>query len=396
MNALIWILFGAVFIIIAASIWIKATHPKQSQYSPNLQFNGETYDKADVVRDFLTIAFSNTLWNEDEARIDTSDNRLLHLLLRNFHDSPDRGWAQGLFSAFQFSDQEPWIRQYYKRNIRDFPRHGVINKWSGDITIGVSWPYTGSQVSPSNEAMVHEENARTVIKEQVLRLAPELSELTGRSVRFIDPGDPADSSNKFARIRIVLIRQTEQQNFFKTWRTHGAYAASFSHGSISEGQYALWGGVPFTPLARAQVDGYILPNSANDIGLAVCKIWPVVGDELMKALVTECLARVVGLPEMLQSQFGGILGHWNSAHDPHSLLVALDGKKAVKWGNSDVGPDTAMGAFPKNATDPARLYQEFTPYDRLMISLLYCSNIRSGMDKYAAIFAAESCLNKMN
>ena len=355
-----------------------------------IQINGKNYTYGEIVADFLNSAFSETLWNEDDSTVYAA---LLNGLITRYPELEQED-VQGRYKSENI--KHPWFAEHLYHS-KGWPRQNVINKWSNEITIGIDWPAYGlrakvEQDQPSRYSEGLEEYY-PVIEEQILALVPIINEVTGLPVRYISPEDPKDKTEKYARIRIVPIRHTNLKNNFKTLRwtylDPSPYSPTFRKSYESE----LWDAVPFTPGYRSQVDGYILPNPDNTINMAVCKIVPFLDKKLVQALVSECLVRALGIPDVSNLVDHALLGHWNKANDKYSKLPSLDGRKeSVKYedGSRSIAQNSEQTAQTNNEYVQV---QVVTPFDRFMLSLLYCETIKPGMDKYDVIEALAK--NKM-
>ena len=133
---------------------------------------------------------------------------------------------------------------------------------------------------------------------------------------------------------------------------------------------------------------------------------------MLQAMITECLLRALGLPGFSKLNTQSVLSNWNSPMDYLSKTQALDGDDA-KWKTKpsyederkflssakiiEVIKETTptsyeremqfLSNFPEDMAKTAKPYTVFTLYDRFLVSLLYCSAIEPGMDKYQTILA---------
>lgn len=369
-----------------------------------IRVGNQTYSKSQIIRDFLTVSFSNTLWNEEFSSEDAIKRKFdsVSQLVENYglYSNRDTKSKTYLTLRERFKKEAPWLWPYIAHE-NGFPKHNAINKWQKEITIGIDWPAFNSLEGKEPSGLPRVGVPRgpidsySVIQRQIEKLIPDLSKLTGLPVKFIEPGDPRERTEEFARIRIIprggsmWVVEGKPRVPFKTFKniTHSTF---YDMWFFTQNENDLFGGVVFTPGSRAQVDGYLLPNPDNSIGLAICKVpASVVGEKLMKALVTECLARSLGLPSLLDNRFDLSLGQWNLSHEKLSKTVSLDGYVETIFPKKPDAPVKSEQAkeLVRKFTDETHLYTELQPYDRALIALLYCPRLKPGMDKYQAIDA---------
>lgn len=333
----------------------------------------------DITQDFLQAAFTSKMWKQTE------------------YQEKHAGWWPSLFGHSEanywlslIEDETPWIAPFVARMGKDLPKDNVIHKWKGDISIGFDIPPYGKKCEKvaagrhcvnwysyaGGDDGVFDGDMYKTLEAQVLSLIPDMEVATKRRVTFIRNDTAEEKSRKHAKIRIVWMRGNAQKNYFKSF-----YPAcnSDSCSVSSAGWYAkireyLWGAVPFTPDARAQLDGYLLPYGDNNIGLAICRINPLVGADLVKSLVTECLIRSLGFTGLLE-EADSALGRWNKAHEPHSMRVGIDEGAYLPRGHRYFSTQP----FPHELTNKDNLKLSLSEKDRRLVRLLYCDDIQSGM-----------------
>lgn len=313
----------------------------------------------------------------------------------------ERWFGAGQDQAEMAGNAYPWFVQYV--NPEKLPDKDVVHKWEGEITIGFDWPTYSLSCSEENfstcrspastrneDSEVGYNRLQTLAEEQIKILIPEISNLTGLPVRYIPPNTKENASRRYARIRIVPITTTGQNNFFK--QAHLKPPANFriySRG-FSETEDALQGVVPFTPEARSQVEGYLLPLPDNSLGMSVCKIVEGLPPSLTKSLVTECLIRSLGFPALLK-QSPSALSNWNNGFDSTSMIYELDGPKALQV---DELKTSARYAAQIEYTDGAP--KSFSLLDKALIGSLYCNHVKSGMSRkeLVAVITSNNCREK--
>ncbi len=342
------------------------------------------------MRDFMGVAFSNTFWNQDRKN-DYPD--LFAAMIRTYQSRKileQDTFYKGLLRNIT------WLNPYVQ-DVSTFSRFGAVNKWTRGIAIGIDWPrYEQNIPHPKDGRELYQSvlsdrltGSYPEIQNQVEAMLPELSALTGLSVRFVAPNDPVEITEGFARVRIIPVKTKAVGNFFKSYRD--SFSAA-ERPMPDDFEYALIGAVPFTSGSRAQVDGYFIPDSSNAISLAICKINPAVGSNLLKALVSECLVRALGLPELSENE-EALLGAWNKAFERPDGLPPQ--QESVDFYNIFDQPymKAAGKPFPLERLKKGSVATGLSEYDRKMLRMLYCPQILPGMDKYQVftLLADGSC-----
>jgi hypothetical protein len=298
-----------------------------------MMFQMTMFSEKRTLADFAQAAFSAAKWNNDDTR-ECEGN-----------DAPVPGYVGG-----NLGDEGGWWRPFMKP-AKGFPKPCRLHRWEGnEITIGVDWPpqprtrqYPGERppVSAFSQGLFA---SWLQIEQQVRPLIPVLQKMTGKKVTFVPPGDPREYTADFARIRIIPVRTVG----FKMTR-RDAHAPPPGDWDILENEYQFWGGVPFSEDMDYQPDGYLLPHYDGSLGMAVCKIYPGYTEPVEKAMVSECLMRALGFPGVSTiTETTSVLTPWNA-----NFRANLD-------------PDLSA-------------YYKFLKYDRLLIKLLYCPAVKSGM-----------------
>lgn len=341
--------------------------PTNSSYEQeqdiNFTYDGKTYRKSDVIRDFISVAFSETQWYEYIGREAIAFTQLT-TMLRHRSQGEKNGYLDILKGGAD------WLQGYV--DINDLPKNGVLNRWGDDITIGIDWPPYKIGPSSGPQKDRHKEFYE-IARSEILKLAPPLSKATKREVKFIEPS-LGEYGQVYGKIRIIPVSTRGPGLFFKSPINK---SAPDGHLEISDLERKLWGAVPFTPYSRAQVDGYLLPKADNTLGIVICKINPIVGKDLVRALIKECLFRALGLPDTSQIKSSGILAAWNSEFE------SADGQvNGVIPDYNIVGQYDISGGyppFPSNQKKSSSIPTIFSEYDLSLVHLMYCSSIRPGM-----------------
>ncbi|MDI1229437.1 MAG: hypothetical protein PSY14_17295 [bacterium] len=353
---------------------------------------GAKYTKSQILRDFVSIAFSDTLWNEQYKSTNAVDAELdiFSQLVRSYDLYSAHNIDPSLESEFE--KEAPWLWPYVARK-DGFPRHNTLTKWTKGISVGIDWPaynkfdYKDSSGLPYIGTIRTPPESYEVIQRQVEKILPDLEKLTGLPVKFVGPKDPIDQTEDFARIRIipsgsVFVAEIDGKTRAQFKRNKSPSLSLRSKWSFIEYIDDLFGAISFTPYSRSQVGGFLLPEADSSIGLVVCNPMTEAGDALAKAMVTECLVRALGIPEMLSAGEKAVLGNWNKAYDKIAKTTALDNWKDVRpSGRVTFLTSKELGDY--NVAD--RLYDGLQAYDRSLVSLLYCPLLKPGMDKYQVL-----------
>jgi len=390
--------------------------------SEEFLLDGKKYRRSDLIADFVQAAFSDTMWNEDTGE-DYHDffSRRLYLLSRKYKGTADE-YTDGLH-AYRFSGKEGVL-----------PKLGVINKWSTDqVAVSIDWPIFSANNSTAN---IINKDGRTIsrwsdfasnpdatyslLEEIIQEVLPDIQKGTGLKISFQSPLSEKERSKDYARIRIVPVGAIWQKNFFKMYKLNHRLFPHVGEYSFLKEEYAgALNGVSFTPWQRSQVDGYLLPDANNALGSVICKVVPAIDRQLLKSLISECLVRAMGLPALVKSNDEVLLGAWNKAYDPYSKLVELDGRVAALYRYVAPGSKPSLKSIldkvdvtveerneiireylsPKNNFTPNYAPErEFmslkveqnkehgvTDFDRMMLKLIFCKAIKSGMTRHDVI-----------
>jgi len=354
------------------------------------------YQNSQIIWDFVQIAFSNALW------LETIEDQSFLVRSR----LTDR-------NLVQVPEAQKWMRKYLE-NPSMPARVGVINKWAmPEVTVGVGWP------SPTEGFFKHsppEQPSHDFIK-IVQAVTENIAKISGLKIKFIPPDSPKEKTDGFARIRVVPISATRLHNKYKSYIVDASY---FRHPRNHALQELLRNAVEFTPYSRSQVDGFFIPDSENQIEFAACRIANRLSHDMQVALITECLLRSLGMPETVKlfrgvghkeehrqrfqmSRKNFFLGLWNQAEDRSSKTIFHDGESAL-----DITSHEELTVFDEETKTMRSVYQPVKPlhwgeeaipnalkttvdrysitdYDAKMLSLLYCTSVKPGMDKEQVI-----------
>jgi len=369
----------------APAVKLTGTQPSELSAKPFFKLDGRPYPENRLLYDFVQVAFPRHLWMEDTL-------------------DPARALFQSRDKWDQLRTLYPWASEYIFRD-HGFPKSDVLNRWSKDITVSLGWPPRASAGPPknvleraarANTGRVQDGPADSIIKDQILKLAPQIAAATGIHLSFIEPYNETPSA--YANVRIITSGIFYVDNKFKTaHRQDDGSAREFS--GVTDFDDRFTEAVRFTPYARAQVDGYFVPDKNNTIDFAVCKLWPNFQPDLLRSLVTECIARSLGLPEMSILDNDAAVGHWDRAHDSETKRQILDGLgvNSTQLKLKPIGADhigqreeteraqeqlkQQVSHFPDEPLDSDAALLQLKEYDLAMLSILYCKNLSPGMDR---------------
>lgn len=284
-------------------------------------------------------------------------------------------YAQNKYQSEAIHDRvypyAPWLAPYIYRK-DGIPRYGSINKWENRVRIGIGWPeYALDGRQPLGKISQPELNVfRRYIGEEIKSSLPALRAATGLEIDFVAPDDDIERGPAHAEIRIVPVQ----------WReVRGWLPNSENTKNIESYERWLFGAVLFASSDHRYMEGYLLPNQDNSLGMAVCKIMAMdISESSFRGLVRECLVRSMGLPGMSRLNAGSLVGPWHE--------VTNEGAKQ----NSDdivlaTPPDPLLDARNSYRLTVRSLPDGIPEYDRVMLSLLYCDSITPGMDKNAIV-----------
>lgn len=358
---------------------IQAYNQKDRTYQV-FEYGGEDFFKKDLIYDFSKIAINYSLWRtygSEKSKIQQFDNRY-----------NSESWTpSGLY--------ERMPKPFRKYALREdgLPHLGVINKWETPVNVGFYLPqyYYGKRDGFTDHNI-------DKIKSFAEMSVKELSEITGLQIGIYELEDERDKTEDFARIRIVPLKNNLIKNYFKSYRIYRG-----SHYMWPEGvfvpmyQDSLIGMVEYTPDTLSQVDGYFIPEVDDSIGLAVCNIYPYQEDYVLKALVQECLLRSLGLPSISPNTEKTLLGHWNKAHDKYSKREMTDKNAHFPQKGGNITIDFPA-SYPSDLSDKEAVPEDITAYDKAMLKLLYCPDIKAGMDMnilLKTLFESNSCFTSI-
>lgn len=366
--------------------------------------DGEIYTKANIINDFLNVAFTERNWNSDLGK-----EKQKELLDSYFSASPNP--SINLHNLGEISEGSvPWLAPHIGEKLNQpLNSRNVLSKWDHDrIYVGIDWPryvtaeanyFIGTWYTYSG----YPENAATpfsikgaeqhyslfleAIKDQVYRI----SESTGREIGIVEPWNPQDISVNHAKIRIVPSYGLHPRNF----KNFFEYGHTFSPEDLEP---VLFNGVLFESYTDTYFDGYLLPKKDLSLDISICKIDPSLPPEFFIPLLNECLIRTLGLPGMSVSH-NSLLSRWHSPPGQNKVWSKLifsyndeefrsyifsDQSLNLRHHYSDSPKQPAQnyyGAEKIFELDPSQMnrFRNLPAYDLVMLSLLYCPALKSGM-----------------
>ncbi len=434
------ILLTVAAFVLCGSLYAGALHAEQMDgkaVPEKFMLDGREYTKERLIEDFINIAFSKKDWpvsNDSQNSFTkrsigkvifdylvgasprvcctpSSEEKMLNRSQIPGYLSQLPSMSEYLFRPNGIPNREgiyKWTRQKVGIGF-DWPQY-TTQHWGGGIGVGVIDPDTGLPIQYVCGITI--ENCEDLYKitkgeyqdivDHINALIPELEKITGLDLRLQMPGDENEKTENYARIRIIPVRTNLQKNFFKMYR-YGILPPPDNFHVIKYEPYFI-GAVSYTTDVRSQVDGYLLPDADNSLGLSTCKIMPVVGREIMKALVTECLLRALGLPDISKYNDHAMLGNWNKEYDSFSKLEDFDDREEALRLVPDPDHFVPDDDIPKEAEFPKidkdlQAFMSFSDYDKMMAKLLYCPAVKAGMKKEQVrdvLVKTDACFSKEN
>ncbi len=361
--------------------------------------DGEIYRKPELIDNFINVAFSELPWNSDM----TPEHR--ELMYERFFGPEPEPWPTAKSSSAS-EERIPWFKPHLGENLKlPLNPRNVLNRWDGmSITVGIDWPrfmedasktrwernahpgYKELQLTPAYSfegAESYYPKFTEIIKKQL----SALSDAMGADIRLIEPTDKTDRTRSYATIRIIPGASASASHALQM-PIHGFHPETY--------EKTLFNGVLLESVTRSYVYGYLLPDSSLSLDFAICKVDPTLQDVMLAALVHECLVRTLGLPSMSENE-ESILSYWHSRPEERLNLTRYSfggGGEAIESASFQ-GDDEWYDAMGKHdeaeqirgstrwiKIQPQRLgrFSRGIPkLDLVMLSLLYCPALKSGM-----------------
>jgi hypothetical protein len=404
------LLFMAAGLVFSGSSFALADSTKQPLFPKMIALDGRVFSGNNLLLAFKEIAFSSFI--APNVFPDMVPPPPFEPCAR-----PTRSPSKICGTPTQYKERYPWLYEYLYRD-HGTPKYFAINKWTGPIRISFGFPNDLAPVVSSHwqqsgtdemrkqqsgncawtagnpnfciddardltaNALPNDKTfpvAQQEAEEEVKAALPVLHELTGLPVSYIPHNQ--ETSDSFGNLRIVLVRRSLNTGFKDSVVPSGLveppgmglsiFSQPLSYATV---ETALTTAVHFTPYSDQQVDGYLLPNADNSIGMSFCFIWEGVSSPVMRALVRECLVRSLGLPNAPALGPTMILGLWNQ-HVPFGLF-RMEAPIEAKLTDIPRLIQEQMKLWRPNA--PLRM-PPITEFDRFMVKTLYSPSIKPGM-----------------
>ncbi|MES9822813.1 MAG: hypothetical protein ABW127_00110 [Candidatus Thiodiazotropha endolucinida] len=344
------LLFG--FLIATPGSGIADTETS-TPISDKFTFNGKEFSRHRVVRSFLAGAFSEHI----EGSIFRIPSKQI----------------QGPYSFLEYNrlkKEYPW---FYKHLYHPdgMPRFVAINKWVEPVKISTGWPNDLKPFEPvrtvSEEhddyalfgGAANNEGYREILENELETLLPELRRETTLDITYLPHG--TETLDNYANLRIVFLKgEKDKEPTFKSGFTRSMFSGGLGRQHpitvLFRGQVEpnFISAVYFTPNTKKHVEGYFLPNHKNEIDFAVCYLMEGHEENMVRAMVRECVVRALGLPDAttIDRLPNNILSSWNDQ---------------TQWSRGS--------GTPQLPEEPPSL----TEADKLMLHMLYLPKIRPGM-----------------
>jgi len=345
------------------------------QIPEEVTLDGRNFDRKEIIDAFLQAAFTHP----DET------NLLPWQIKSNLNYVADTERRSKIKEGY------PWFYEYLYRE-KGTPQFFSLNKWAGPIVISTGFPNDSKpfvsppvEVFPNQEPIVsahwlfpeyktlHPETEKIIVDE-VKSVLPDINALTGLPASFL-PHDKETNEN-YAQIRIVVLDDDDPiswETLFKKGSLNSFPFNEYGPKKYHKNPYRMpdyfraWvenkliTATSFTPHSFWQVDGFFVANADNEIGLSICYIWHGHEEDLLRALVRECVVRSLGLSGGAYNIKNSLVGYWNDATKAYGL-------------NKYKIPEAPPG---------------ITQLDKFLIRMLYSPELKAGLShqKMQEIFA---------
>jgi hypothetical protein len=276
-------LVAALIMITSASI----LHQMDNAIAAESRQKQEIADKK-IITSFIKVIQGGASWNKIKGTRapEESANATNTKQSYSANDIEEYEYLKGKSSDF--------AEYFYRMNGQPDPY--AVHKWQEPIKIGLGWQEimlptkAGGLESriPFNLGLYDKKRPESyaMFKEQIITLLPSLKEKTGMEISLVDPSDPQELTENYAKIRIVPMIDPQK------WRKKDP-SSTYMFRSIEESLDTAIRIESSTPYA---MDGFFISNADNTIGYAACKINPTLKPDTVKKLISECLISVLGLP----------------------------------------------------------------------------------------------------
>lgn len=358
--------------------------------------DGTRYTRDQIIIDFTHAAYPRYIWKQN-----------------NLFISSNNGWFLNSFKTHP-SEQKRLILEKYPSRFSSYvfrpqgrPKFSSLNRWNRDMKLGLD--LSGLDSSEQKDKIFN------TIGPHIQDISNKLSSSIGRSINFVGSAKGCLSG---IDICISFTDSFSNNNRFKSFGTKHGIENTLSGASLKSADISyhkieafLSDAVEFTPASRGQVRGYFIPDHQNNIDFSACQIWPYMDDDLMKSLVTECMVRSLGLPDLSVHSSYSILSNWNIRHDnsPYSghvdsesedalvkRLIEKPSKETLEEIQSEIESNRSKTIFVHKDPD-IKVPTSISDYDVMMLRLLYCEDISPGVDVYQTIsilYNSDRCFKK--
>lgn len=295
----------------------------------------------EFVASFVDIVFSEVPWNYHLSKV--SYKKLFRVFISRLDKEPSQAATNDSVYA--------WLASYAWKKEK-FPNFGTLNKWKqGTITISVGWPDNppNQNLSQADNKLVNSDPIKKIypiVLDQVNKISNDIHEATGLSLKLNSLDGREDFTPGFGRIRIVEGGNLVDGKYSKKDPLEISDTHFLFSGTIPALEPNFWGGVSFTPDNLNQLEGYFLPDERNYIQASMCKISPNLAGAQLRAYITECIVRSLGVPDIFP--------------DGKADSIVSD------WARHDRYPD------------------KLSAFDKKLLKALYCESLRNGMSRYDA------------
>lgn len=256
---------------------IKAIENTHHLKNPISEQSQDVFSKSSLVREFLSVAFSEDIWGTADGRVFSYNGT-----------EKDPVKLQGI---------PEFISEYVIRE-KGFPKLGVINKWDHkDIKIGFGWPT--SEFAKWNKDIEVQQKYYNQISQMVRQESEKVNKIGVVNLEFIDP--ETEKVKGYADIRVIPFQRPSGGVYprFKANDFHNDSRIWYLENFIKAG-------VRFSEGNLNQVEGYLLTDASNSIKQAVCYINMDMNSQSLESYIDECLFRSLGLTGSA-NYTGGIL-----------------------------------------------------------------------------------------
>lgn len=284
---------------------------------------GENTDIYDIAYAFFEAAFSETPWEKNFSEPTQKG------LFRYFASRLADGRTNQTHQDYNYA---VWLSGYAQKN-KEFPVFGALNKWQHKIitiSIGnpVNPPDTKTPVPDIYKPKI--KKVYPIISDQIAIISADILEATGIELKVNSENGDEDFSSNFGRIRIQEADVFKGGNYQKENAFNEIKDMNYIlQGGIDRIEPLFFGGVSFTSEAMEQLEGYFLPDENNVIQMAVCKISSDMEEAMLRAYITECVARSLGVPDIFKDDKTTIFGEWATKNLYPAALTDFD-KKILK------------------------------------------------------------------